>query len=110
MDNLFQTPSIPVSSEVIETLLHSENVTIERIISHCASSPPDFWYDQPRDEWVVLLRGTATLSFENSPATHLQSGDHLLIPAHQKHRVEKTSADALWLAVHLGKTPSQPEA
>jgi len=34
----------------------------------------------------------------------LKAGDWIAIPAHSRHRVESTSADALWLAVH--GTPS----
>lgn len=111
MDNIYQTPLIPPSTEIIETLLQTNSVTIERIISHHAASPPGFWYDQPREEWVILLRGEATLSIQDQADTarsiDLKSGDHLLIPAHQKHRVEKTSADALWLAIHIGAAPTK---
>jgi hypothetical protein len=31
----------------------------------------------------------------------LVAGDSLLISAHLRHRVERTSLDALWLAVHF---------
>jgi cupin 2 domain-containing protein len=30
----------------------------------------------------------------------LKAGDWITIPAHRRHRVEATSTDALWLAVH----------
>src|SRR5580692_6938661 len=98
--NLFTAPSHPASGEEFLTLLENPSVKIERILSHAQASPPDFWYDQDHDEWVALLRGTATLEFAKSQQ-HLQPGDYLLIPAHTRHRVAHTSADALWLAVHL---------
>jgi cupin 2 domain-containing protein len=53
------------------------------------------------NEWVLLARGEAVLRFENGEPIPLKAGDHLLIPARQKHRVESTSADALWLALHF---------
>lgn len=102
--NLFDTPEIPPASEVIEPLLQSGGMRIERIVSHHAASPPGFWYDQAWDEWVILLRGHAVLSLQDGEALALRPGDHLLIPKHRKHRVDSTSADALWLAVHLGSS------
>jgi len=99
--NLFQLPSASTGREVVETLLQSDACRIERIESHGESSPEDFWYDQPEDEWVLLLKGAATLSFTDEEKIELKPGDYLLIPAHRKHRVERTSMDALWLAIHL---------
>lgn len=82
-------------------LLETEQVKIERIVSHAQASPPDFWYDQPDDEWVLLLRGTATLEVEQGGTIELVMGSYLQIPKHVRHRVERTSEDAVWLAVHL---------
>ena len=53
---------------------------------------------------AVLLAGAATLRLDGeSEARRLAPGDHLLIPAHLRHRVEWTSPDeaTVWLAVHL---------
>lgn len=103
VNNLFHSPStIPdKGAEVFEILHQSNKVLIERIISNQASSPTGFWYDQQTDEWVVLLQGEAVLQFESGDTHVLKSGDHLFIPRHHKHRIESTSKDALWLAVHL---------
>ena len=74
---------------------------IERIVSRGHSSPDGFWYDQNQHEWVTVLRGRATLSIEAQPDIHLATGDHLLIPAHLRHRVAWTDpeAETVWLAV-----------
>jgi cupin 2 domain-containing protein len=93
--------------EQVETLLETDALRIERIASYGQPSPKGFWYDQPNQEWVVLLKGTATLRFSDDAEKRkrvidLKAGDYLLIPAHLKHRVERTSPDALWLAVHAG--------
>ena len=72
---------------------------IERIISTGQSTLPGEWYDQNKDEWVILLQGEAILSYEDGSQIKLTVGDYLLIPAHQKHRVEYTS-----ISHHLSKT------
>ena len=65
-------------------------------------TPPDHWYDQKQDEWVILLQGQAIISYEDGREVLLTVGDYLLIVAHEKHRVEETSADppCIWLAIH----------
>lgn len=82
-------------------------VRIERIVSTGQSSPPGFWYDQPDDEFVVVLAGIGVLRFEDGdrPLT-LGPGDWIEIPAHVRHRVESTQADppTVWLAVHRRST------
>ena len=100
--NLFELPTTPLSEELCERLLPDRGVLIERIISTGQASPPGFWYDQDRDEWVVLLQGQAGLAWDNGRTQTLQPGDWLLIPAHERHRVEWTSQEpaCIWLAVH----------
>lgn len=81
-------------------LAEGEGVKIERIVSDGHASPEGFWYDQEQYEWVLLVSGSAVLAFEDK-AVALKPGDHLLIPAHQRHRVEATSQTekTIWLAV-----------
>ncbi|HUE12699.1 MAG TPA: cupin domain-containing protein, partial [Planctomycetaceae bacterium] len=61
----------------------------------------EFWYDQPENEWVVVLRGAARLRFEDK-VIELKPGDYVDIPAHKRHRVEWTMPEeaTVWLAVH----------
>lgn len=99
-DNLFVPPSGPHREETIISLIQNPAFTLEQIVSRGAASPEGFWYDQDRDEWVLLLRGEAELRFESGEIISLTAGDPLLIPAHRHHRVERTSADAIWLALH----------
>ena len=101
--NIFKLPPDIYEAECFETLLSNPHVLIERIISTGQTTPPDRWYDQERDEWVVLLQGEAKLSYEDGSTKLLAAGDWVLIPAHQKHRVEYTSANppCIWLAVHI---------
>lgn len=99
--NLYENLPSQSADEEALTLLRTKDVQIERIVSNGKVSPVDFWYDQPHDEWVILLQGTAQLEFGNGNVIGLKAGDHLLVPRHAKHRVIETSADAIWLAVHL---------
>ncbi len=103
--NLFDgLPSAPQPEELFETLCARPGVRIERIVSTGQCSPPGFWYDQPGDEWVALLSGTATLHFEDEAAgRELRPGDWVFIEAHRRHRVDRTDAatPSVWLAVHL---------
>lgn len=86
--------------EVFVPLLKGGSFRLEQIASFGAGSDPGFWYDQSEPEWVVLMRGTAVLEFEDGPMD-LVGGDALLIPAGTKHRVVQTSIDAVWLALHF---------
>jgi cupin 2 domain-containing protein len=91
--------------ESVQTILSRPGIRIERIVSRGHCSPEGFWYDQDGDEWVLLVRGNAALAFEDDPQlVELEPGDHLLIPAHRRHRVARTSEteETIWLAVHLG--------
>ena len=89
----------PRQGESIVELLHGLRFRAESIVSRGEASPPGFWYDQDLPEWVALLKGTASLEFEDGTLP-LKGGDWLTIPAHLKHRVAATSADATWLALH----------
>ena len=103
-DNLFT--SIPRSTgknEQFSNLLERPGLRIERIVSTGQCSPPDFWYDQPEGEWVVVLQGHATLRFEDTPEPlPMTPGDFIDIAPHRRHRVEWTDPEqpTVWLAVH----------
>ena len=100
--HLFHAIPASLPQEISDCLLQSGNVRIERIVSKGQHSPPDFWYDQSEHEWVLLVKGEATLRFEQGDkAVHLAPGSYVNISAHERHRVEWTAADeeTVWLAV-----------
>jgi len=100
--NLFQLPKQILDRELFEPLIETDQLLIERIISTGQMTPEGEWYDQSRDEWVLLLQGEAQLMYEDGSIIDLKAGDYLLIPAHQKHRVSYTSSNptCIWLAIH----------
>ena len=101
VQNLFADLSASAGGEEFLTLWENPSTKIERIVSHSHSSPPDFWYDQPGDEWVIVLRGSATLEFADGTSAELRTGDYLPIMRHVRHRVARTDNETVWLAVHL---------
>jgi cupin 2 domain-containing protein len=89
--------------EIFTTLLQAPGVRIERIVSYGHQSPDGFWYDEPTNEWVLVLQGAAKIEFEDG-TVEMGLGDFIDIPAHKKHRVAWTTPDepTIWLAVHYG--------
>ena len=101
--NLFQQIPPDLPEELVETLCASGQLRIERIVSRGQASPPDFWYDQDRHEFILLVSGRARLAFaDGAPPVALAPGDWLEIRARVRHRVEWTDPqqDTVWLAVH----------
>ncbi len=102
--NLFADIPEALPEELFQEILSRAHVRIERIVSRGHRSPEGFWYDQEWDEWVLVVRGRAGLEIEGRPAmVELGPGDHLLLPAHTRHRVAWTDdqGDTIWLAVHI---------
>ena len=108
--NLFESIPSAMPGELVEVLAEGKgHLRIVRLVSRGHASSDGFWYDQEEHEWVVLLSGSAVMSFEDPVSGEvnvvtLAPGDWLEIPPHARHRVESTSTDepAVWLAVHWG--------
>ena len=112
--SLFDGLTREAREELTDVLVESSSVRIERIVSTGQASPPGYWYDQPEDEWVVLLSGSASLEFDgDSDDVPLKPGDYLNIPAHTRHRVAWTNPDepTVWLAVfYTANAELEPDA
>jgi cupin 2 domain-containing protein len=114
MDSLFKDIPAELPEELIETICSTDCVKIERIVSRRHASPEGFWYDQDRNEFVLIVQGSAGLKFDGEDdivvlktgdylnIVVLKTGDYLNIASHVKHRVEWTdsSSETIWLAVH----------
>jgi len=110
--NLFADVSAAsAGEEALSEIFAQPGLKIERIISLGQACPPEFWYDQAWNEWVIVLKGSATLQFEDEAATRaLREGDYVFIPAGKRHRVEWTDPQrpTVWLAVHFNTNSATP--
>ena len=101
--NLFDGILERMKEEIFETLIQTDHFQLEKIISRGHATPPGEWYNQDREEWVVLLKGRAGLLFEGETEVQVMGpGDCLQIPSHRRHRVEWTdpNGETIWLALH----------
>ena len=108
-------PTAAPDQEAVDILAHSaaggeggpdagagkDGVRIERIISYGHQTPAEDWYDQDQHEWVMVVQGQARLEFAGGKVLMMTAGDHVLIPAHCRHRVAWTTPDqpTVWVAV-----------
>jgi cupin 2 domain-containing protein len=100
--NLFGEVPAQLPEELFQILVVGEGTRIERIVSKGHVSPPGYWYEQPENEWVMVVKGEAKLRFEKDDRmVHLVAGDYVNIETHERHRVEWTREDVetVWLAV-----------
>ena len=101
--NIFKRLAASRGSEQFEILTRLGDGRVERIVSLGQCSPPDSWYDQDHDEWVLVLRGRARLEVQGlRKPFELGPGDYIDLPAHTRHRVDWTTPDepTVWLAIH----------
>ena len=87
--------------EQFHTILKSRNIEIEQIVSFGKTTPKGEWYDQDWDEWVLVMQGTAELTFDAGRVITMKQGDYLLLEKNIRHRVSSASEDCIWLAVHI---------
>lgn len=103
VENLFGKIPVPLPEELFEPLVQTPTFTLERIVSRGHNTPAGQWYDQEREEWVMVVKGRARLFFEQrAEVVEMKAGDYVHIPAHCRHRVEWTDPDqeTIWLAMH----------
>jgi cupin 2 domain-containing protein len=98
--NIFDEIIVDKSEEKFFEIFKNETIKVEKIVSNGQKSPEDFWYEQEKSEFILLLEGFAILEFENR-VVELKKGDCLNIEAYQKHKVKFTSLDepTIWFAV-----------
>ena len=90
-------------NELFEHIICNSSFKLERIISKGHSTTEGQWFNQTKDEWVILLKGSAGIAIEGEEGTVvLKPGDYMHLPAHLKHRVEWTdpATATVWLALH----------
>ena len=102
ISNIFNNIPQNLNEELFEDIICKDEIKIQRIVSQGHTTAENEWYNQENHEWVIVLQGGATISFEDEDDVHLKSGDYLHINAHKKHRVTWTSKSeqTVWIAVH----------
>ena len=103
MSNLFDGLPRALPAERVDVLVETPACRLERIVSTGHATPVGEWLAQERDEWVLVLSGGAGLHVEGEAEPRvLRPGDHVVIPAGRRHRVEWTdpSEPTVWLALH----------
>lgn len=103
MKNIFADIPDVIPEEIFETIIGTKAFRLERIVSDGHFTPEDKWYDQDENEWVILLKGSASLLLEGDKEPFLlKPGNYLNIPAHRRHKVLWTDRDekTIWLALH----------
>ena len=100
--NIFESIPNSLKEESFDLLTQGNGIKVERIISKGHISPASGWYDQEKDEWVIVFQGEAIISFVDGNEITLKAGSYINIPAHIKHKVIWTDPDTetIWLAIH----------
>jgi cupin 2 domain-containing protein len=97
-------PTQPRAEEMFDALVERSGLRVERIVSTGQTTPEGEWYDQERDEFVLVVAGAARLRIEGEAEDRaLDEGDWIVLPAHCRHRVTWTREDppTIWLAIHF---------
>ena len=63
--NVFENVGGFLENEEFQELASSEYVKIERIVSTGHRSAENHWYDQPENEWVLVLSGRGVIEYED---------------------------------------------
>ena len=98
--NIFEKIIVDKTEEIFFEIFKNETIKVEKIVSNGQKSVENFWYEQEKSEFILLLEGFAILEFENREV-ELKKGDCLNIEAMEKHRVKFTSLNepTIWFAV-----------
>lgn len=98
MKNIYFKSKSSKRGEDFKRILKCRNVVIERIVS--SKVDPKKVYVQKQDEWVLVLKGKASLDLAGK-VLKLGKGDFIFIPAKKRHRVLNVQKGTTWLAIHI---------
>ncbi len=99
--NIFSEIPKDLPEELIETLEKKDNIKIERIISKGHITKKERWYDQDKNEFVLVIKGNSIILFEDNEEIKMTEGDYIIIPKRIKHKVIYTdkNKDTIWLTI-----------
>jgi len=101
--NIFKIKDlVKQDTEIFQDILRNDKIKIEKIISSGQKTPVGKWLCDEKDEWVILLKGKAGISFRYGEKIYMKEGDYILIKSGTEHRVTFTSKrpKCIWLAIH----------
>ena len=64
ISNIYSDIPDDLTHEVIDEILRNGALKLERIVSKGHETSKDQWYDQEKNEWVILLKSSAGLMIE----------------------------------------------
>lgn len=76
MGSLLENIPEELPEEIFDTVCSTDNITVERIVSRGHASPDEFCYDQEKNEFVLVVKGSAGLKFENENDIVVLSAPH----------------------------------
>lgn len=90
-------------SECLNILFDNENIRVEHVFMPNKSSPHEFWYDVPEDEWGVIISGCVKFEYQNDEQRMVsyEEGQCFYLPRHTRHRIVETSSDCIVLCVFV---------
>ena len=102
LTNLLADIPADMPDEVFQTLVSTEAVRVERIISLGHTSPAGHWLDQARARMGGGAARRGAVGVRGRRADRFVPGAFVNIPAHRRHRVVWTAPDepTIWLAIH----------
>lgn len=102
-ENFFEQKEVGNGKEIFSSIFSSRGLKIKRIISKGYRTPERKWLIDDTDEFVILLKGSASIRFFNGEIKKMKRGDYIHIPPGTKHKVTYTSKKpcCYWLAIHF---------
>ena len=100
--NLYEKIPEKLPKELFTALVKKNSLKIERIVSRKHITQKGRWYNQDKNEFVLVIKGSAELTFmknKKHERIKMKKGDYINIPTHLKHRVDKTDKETIWLTV-----------
>ncbi len=101
-ENLLSCSFPPSGEERRYLIQRALNWRLELIVSCALSNDENFWNQQPEDEWILLLRGSASMMLKSpDEVIDLSVGSHLHLIPNRPHRLLRTDSapGTAWLAL-----------
>lgn len=91
------------SSLLVESLLESNIIKVQRVVAQGQASNPGVYCPQPDNDFLIMLKGQMDLDYEQSSKVSLRPEDFIVTTEGQTNRIDSTSRneDSVWLKVNF---------